>query len=194
MLGFHDAPLRQLRAIRQCLVWLVLASAGACVQAQDGVRSLALPAASVSAAVVQTVVGILGYTRWPVEASPVQLCLTGETAHAQPLLTTTSLQDGRKLLVRRISIEEAQPLNGCHALYAGRLPPGAWQRLMATWPVGQPLLTLSEVALDCATGGTFCLDISPQGVSFELNLDSMARSGVRVNPRVLGLARRKDGA
>jgi hypothetical protein len=40
----------------------------------------------------------------------------------------------------------------------------------------------------------FCLDITPQGVSFELNLDSMARSGVRVNPRVLGLARRKEGS
>ena len=59
---------------------------------------------------------------------------------------------------------------------------------------GQPLLTISEVAADCATGGMFCLDITPQGVSFELNLDSMARSGVRVNPRVLGLARRKEGS
>ena len=40
----------------------------------------------------------------------------------------------------------------------------------------------------------FCLDVRDAGVGFETNLDAVARSGVRVNPRVLQLARRKGGA
>ncbi|WP_312587598.1 YfiR family protein [Comamonas terrigena] len=185
----------RLRAARPLLAGALLACTGVAAGAQEGnARGMTVPAAAVSAAVAQTVWGVLGYTRWPGDPSPVQLCLVGETAHAQVLLAGTELPGGRRLQTRRISPDDAQPLNACHAVYAGPLRPGQWQRLMAAWPAGQPLLTISEVAADCATGGMFCLDITPQGVSFELNLDSMARSGVRVNPRVLGLARRKEGS
>jgi len=193
-MGAPSLPCR-LRAARPLLAGALLACTGVAAGAQEGnARGMTVPAASVSAAVAQTVWGVLGYTRWPGDPSPVQLCLVGETAHAQVLLAGTELPGGRRLQTRRISPDDAQPLNACHAVYAGPLRPGQWQRLMAAWPAGQPLLTISEVAADCATGGMFCLDITPQGVSFELNLDSMARSGVRVNPRVLGLARRKEGS
>ncbi|MEG3000672.1 MAG: YfiR family protein [Comamonas sp.] len=192
-MGVYSLP-RSLRAACQLLAGALLVSTGMACWAQEGsARNMAQSSASASTAVAQTVWGILGYTRWPGDPSPVQLCLAGETAHAQVLLAGAELPGGRKLQARRISPDDAQPLNACHAVYAGHLRAGQWQRLMGAWPAGQPLLTLSEVAADCATGGMFCLDITPQGVSFELNLDSMARSGVRVNPRVLGLARRKEG-
>ena len=153
----------------------------------------ALPGGS-SAMVAQTVWGILGYTRWPGDPAVVQLCVAGESPHAVALQAGAELPGGRKVQTHRIGLDTSQPLQGCHALYAGRQRAGQWQRLMSLWPEGQALLTLSELAADCQMGGMFCLDITPQGVSFELNLDSMARSGVRVNPRVLGLARRKEGS
>ena len=191
--GAHSLS-HSLRVAYPLMAGALLACASLAAGAQEGhARSQALSSASVSTAVAQTVWGIVGYTRWPGDPSPVQLCLAGETAHAQALQAGTELPGGRKLQTRRIRLDDAQPLNACHAVYAGHLRSGQWQRLMAAWPAGQPLLTLSEVAADCASGGMFCLDITPQGVSFELNLDSMARSGVRVNPRVLGLARRKEG-
>ena len=33
----------------------------------------------------------------------------------------------------------------------------------------------------------FCLKIGPHGVSFDLNLDAVTRSGLRVDPKVLML-------
>lgn len=179
--------LRSRGVARPLAVALLLGSGG--TGAQDGAGRL--PGGS--AAVAQTVWGILGYTRWPEKPSPVQLCLAGETVHAAALLEGAELSGGRKLLVRRIDVDAPQPLLACHALYTGRLQTGQWAQLMAAWPSGQPLLTLSENAADCAAGGMFCLSITPKAVSFELNLDSMARSGVRVNPRVLGLARHTEG-
>ena len=152
----------------------------------------AAPLGAPSALVAQTVWGILGYTRWPGEPAVVQLCIAGETLHATALLEGAELAGGRKVAARRVRVEERSPLESCHALYAGRLRTGEWAQWMAAWPSGQPLLTLSEDALHCQSGGTFCLDTSGKTISFELNLDSMARSGVRVNPRVLGLARRKE--
>ena len=59
---------------------------------------------------------------------------------------------------------------------------------------GQPLLSISERQELCQTDCMFCLDVRDAGVGFETNLDAVARSGVRVNPRVLQLARRKGGA
>ena len=36
----------------------------------------------------------------------------------------------------------------------------------------------------------FCLNVDGERVSFDINLDAVARSGVRVHPNVLNLARR----
>lgn len=152
------------------------------------------PAVDTSVAVAQTVWGIMGYTRWPAESQPLQLCLAGESAHSVQLLAGGEVAGGRAVVVRRIAPGHALPLAGCHALYAGQLSEGTWQKLLATLPQGQPLLTISEQAASCQLGGMFCLDIAPRSVGFELNLDSMARSGVRVSPRVFGLARRKEGS
>ena len=146
-----------------------------------------------TAAVAQTVWGILGYTRWPDDPAVLQLCLAGDSTYAAVLLAGAELPGGRRVQARRVGRDDLQPLQGCHVLYAGHLRSGQWQRLMMAWPSGQPLLTLSEEAADCAAGGMFCLDVAGGSVGFELNLDSMARSGVRVNPRVLSLSRRKEG-
>lgn len=170
--------------VRLQMAGAVLAVVCVNAQAGEGARS---------AAVVQTVWGILGYTRWPGDPVAIQLCIVGETPHAAALLEGGELPGGRKVAGRRIRSEERQLLVSCHALYAGQLRNGEWAQWMAAWPSGQPLLTLSEEALHCQSGGTFCLDTTGKVISFELNLDSMARSGVRVNPRVLGLARRKEG-
>jgi hypothetical protein len=45
--------------------------------------------------------------------------------------------------------------------------------------------------MECAVGSAFCLQISNDQAGFKVNLDSLARSGVRVHPNVLQLARKK---
>ena len=55
---------------------------------------------------------------------------------------------------------------------------------------GHPVLTISENDPSCTAGGMFCLNVDGERVSFDINLDAVARSGVRVHPNVLNLARR----
>jgi hypothetical protein len=51
------------------------------------------------------------------------------------------------------------------------------------------VLTISEHNPSCTVGSMFCLNVDGERVTFEINLDAVARSGVRVHPNVLGLAR-----
>lgn len=55
---------------------------------------------------------------------------------------------------------------------------------------GHPVLTIAEHDPSCTAGGMFCLNVDGDRVSFDINLDAVARSGVRVHPNVLNLARR----
>ena len=143
-----------------------------------------------SQAVAQTVFGILGYTRWPQELAAVRLCVLGPTEYADELLKGGKLASGRAVLVQRMRLDDPQMLAECNGVYAGIVSDDDWRGLLGRL-AGQPLLTLSERKSLCHIGGMFCLDVLRSGVAFEVNLDSVARSGVRVNPRVLQLARRK---
>ena len=56
---------------------------------------------------------------------------------------------------------------------------------------GRPVLSISEADDPCTVGSLFCLRVSDQQVAFEVNLDSVARSGVHIHPSVLQLSRRR---
>ena len=53
------------------------------------------------------------------------------------------------------------------------------------------MLTISERSALCRIGAMFCLNHQGEGPGFEVNLDSIARSGLRISPKVLQLARSK---
>lgn len=162
--------------------------------------ALALPARAQDAqtdersqAVAHTVFGILGYTRWPTESQTVRLCVVGPTEYADELLKAAAPQGARKTVVRRMRLDDPHLGTECDGVYVGMLGDDEWRQLV-TQIGGRPLLSISERQELCRIGGMFCLDVRPGGVSFEINLDSVARSGVRVNPRVLQLAKRKNGS
>ena len=168
--------------------WL-LAVAGLCaclaaVQAQE------LETDGRSQAVAQKVFGILGYARWPQEPAVVRLCVLGPTEYADELLKGGRLHSGRLVQVRRRWLDDPLLSTECDGVYAGLLSDGDWRELLFR-VAGQPLLSISERKSLCSVGAMFCLDVLGSSVAFEVNLDSLARSGVRVNPRVLQLARRK---
>jgi hypothetical protein len=48
---------------------------------------------------------------------------------------------------------------------------------------------IGEGAEFCSDGGMFCLDAGTTAARFTVNLDAVARSGLRVNPSVLLIAR-----
>ncbi|QXH50891.1 YfiR family protein [Pseudomonas fakonensis] len=141
-------------------------------------------------AVTQVVLGILSYARWPSEPNPLRLCLVGPTEYADDLIKGNLQNSGQPLLVRRLLATDASVASACDAVYIGRLEQGLRERLFQAIN-GHPVLSISEADDPCTVGSLFCLRVSDQQVAFEVNLDSVARSGVRIHPSVLQLSRRR---
>ena len=145
-------------------------------------------------ALEQALVGIFGYTRWPTPPPTLRLCVVGSSPHATRLLQRgmPRLADMPPITVRGLE-PGAAVAEECDAVYVGQLEDSAWRRMLPALQ-GRPVLTICERSPVCAAGGMLCLDIDHNGhVQFEINLDSVARSTVRVHPQVLQLGRRLNG-
>lgn len=140
-------------------------------------------------AVTQVVLGILSYARWPVEPVPLRLCLIGPTEYTDDLINGNQ-NSGQPLQVRRLLADDRGVAQACDAVYIGKLDLGERARLFQAVS-GHPVLSISEADDPCTVGSLFCLRVSDQQVAFEVNLDSVARSGVRIHPSVLQLSRRR---
>jgi len=144
-------------------------------------------------AVTQVVLGILSYARWPVEPTQLRLCIVGPTEYTDDLVKGTTQATGRPVTVRRLLADNASIVTECDALYIGTLTGDERSRLF-TALTGRPVLSISESDDPCTVGSLFCLRVGDEQVSFEVNLDSVARSGVRIHPSVLQLSRRRTAA
>ncbi|MXN77171.1 DUF4154 domain-containing protein [Burkholderia sp. 4701] len=151
--------------------------------------SRADPAMSpLDAAVRQVVLGIVSFTRWPTTPVNLHLCVTGRTDYAHGLIDT--LQAGSTQLdVERVRFDDASLGMACDVVYLGTLSSDERMRVRAA-VAGHPVLTIAEHDPTCTAGSMFCLNVDGERVTFDVNLDAVARSGVRVHPNVLSLARR----
>ena len=143
--------------------------------------------------VTQVVLGILSYARWPVEPAQLRLCIVGPTEYTDDLVKGTTQSTGRPVTVQRLLADNPAITSECDAVYIGKLTQEERGRLFASL-TGRPVLSISESDDQCAVGSLFCLRVSDDQVSFDVNLDSVARSGVRIHPSVLQLSRRKPAA
>lgn len=143
--------------------------------------------------VTQVVLGILSYARWPVEPAQLHLCIVGPTEYTDDLVKGTTQATGRPVAVRRLLADNPAIVSECDAVYIGKLTADERSRLFNSL-IGHPVLSISEGGDQCTVGSLFCLRVGDQQVSFEVNLDSVARSGVRIHPSVLQLSRRKPAA
>ena len=141
-------------------------------------------------AVTQVVLGILSYARWPVEPAQLRLCVVGPTQYTDDLVKGTTQATGRPVVVQRLLADNPDIVNACDAVYIGELNTDERSRLFASL-MGHPVLSISEGGDQCTVGSLFCLRVGDEQVSFEVNLDSVARSGVRIHPSVLQLSRRR---
>jgi hypothetical protein len=140
--------------------------------------------------VTQVVLGILSYARWPIEPAQLRLCIVGPTEYTDDLVKGTTQATGRPVTVRRLLADNPAIVSECDAVYIGKLTADERSRLFASL-IGHPVLSISEGGDQCTVGSLFCLRVGDEQVSFEVNLDSVARSGVRIHPSVLQLSRRK---
>lgn len=143
--------------------------------------------------VAKTVMGILSYSRWPANSQPdaIRLCVIAPVKFAANLVPGNNNLTGKILTVRYITSDSPALITECDALYSGNTSADQ-QHSLHNRLLGHPVLTISEKDDDCALLNAFCLVVGPAHVGFKLNLDTLARSGVRVHPNVLQLAREKE--
>lgn len=148
-------------------------------------QQAAHPAESRPLSVAEAVAGIVDYTRWPEPQVPLHLCFVGASEHRVAIAARLGA------VAVASDLDESDPrLTDCGALYVGAYGAAAW-RTLAPRLADIALLTLCERSEPCANAGMFALDIGVDGaVRFEVNLDAVGRSRVRIHPQVLMLGRR----
>ncbi|MFC4273547.1 YfiR family protein [Achromobacter aloeverae] len=189
--GLSPAPsCASLRAL-SCALLCALSCACVPARAADApAHDAPAPATSAARAVAQVVTGIIGYARWPTppHPEPPLLCVTGTSPYSAALLSGDDSM--ASVRAHRVAPGDDRVPQMCEALYIGDLPQTALTRLLQG-VIGKPVVTILENDPDCSAGGMFCLNVQGTQVGFQINLDIIARSGVRIHPSVLQLARRK---
>lgn len=137
-----------------------------------------------AAAVARMTRAIVQYSRWPGEPRARIACVVGPADHADGLLAGKEIGSVGVTAVRR-NVETVQPAD-CDIVYIGRLALDQ-QRLVTDRMRGQAVLTIAENDPACRSRAMFCLLFESDALSFRLNVDAVANSQMRVDPRVLRL-------
>lgn len=130
------------------------------------------------------------FVQWPVEAfasatSPLNLCVAGrELPPAFEALHGKSAQ-GREMRVRRLL--RADDVRECHALYVPESAESLVPDHIRT-SRGTPVLTIGESEGFAANRGIVGFTPRDERLHFEINPESAARAGIRVNAQLLRLA------
>ncbi len=139
-----------------------------------------------AAGVARMIQTMVDYSRWPVRSDPVRLCVVGAARHAGRF-DRLALADGRETSRRAVSAASAGSA-GCDVVYLGQMDMAAMRQVTATVR-NKPILSIAEADPLCRSQAMFCLTFEPRALSFQLNIDAVSRSAVKVDPRVLRLAR-----
>lgn len=147
-----------------------------------------LAAADSEFAPAEVVSRIVAYTRWPGEPRPLVACISRQADDAAALLARLQAPEApRPMVARDIAVDTAVP-STCDLVYFMGWTPARQQAALRDL-AQRPVLTIGPGVDFCSDGGMFCLDSRSDGTHFEVNLDAVARSGLRVHPQVLRLAR-----
>ena len=149
------------------------------------------PSVEQDSTVRRIVFGIISFTHWPAPRTSVRLCIVGETRFTLDRTDAPPPPSEPTIVVRKTSVTDPTIGVACDALYMGELSNAERKQIDAS-RAGQPVLTLSESDGTCTQGAMFCLHVDGYRVRFDMNLDSVARSGVRVSPKVLELALKRS--
>ena len=132
------------------------------------------------------VAGIISYSRWPKRRPPTKGCILGSTPFLPVLLEQNSL--GYSYTWQYYESHESVDLSDCDILYLGLLEPGTAGRILFETS-GKALLSINENDPECDDGSLICLNPDATESSFQVNLDAVARSGIRIHPQVLKLGK-----
>ena len=140
------------------------------------------------AEVAQVLFGIISYVRWPVARQEVRVCMLGTPRYGAAIVDTPASSLSQRIRVKSPAMASAA--SECDVVYLGSLPEGEREHLLAQI-IGKPILSVAEPGTSCTVGTMFCLRLTEAQIGFDVNLDAIARSGLRVHPNALQIARRK---
>ncbi len=146
-----------------------------------------------SNAAAKMVLGIISYSRWPTPLPVTRLCVVAPTHYAEALFNPALMKTAHPIKTQRYSLPDASIATHCDVVYLGLIGDKQRQEL-AIQLAGHSILTISEDYEQCTLGSAFCLLLEDEQASFKVNMDALARGGVRVHPNVLQLARKKADA
>ena len=152
----------------------------------------ARPAADASVAIARMILGIVGYARWPAGVDSHRVCLASDRLETRAIGDRLLALGVRAISVQWLGSDSGQWAANCDVAYLENLPDGRRKSVLGQ-TLGRPVLTISGGDPLCAGGSLFCLELAGDEIVLKANLDSIARSGIRVNPKVLQLAQRTGG-
>jgi hypothetical protein len=118
--------------------------------------------------------------------APVRVCVTRGDEMLEPLRQSIS---GKLVGSHPIEVVQAdENLAPCHVLYLGRQASERYAALMASVS-GKAVLLVDEGNAFTWPDGMIRLFLEQSRVRFELNLEAVERSGLKVDPRLIRLAR-----
>lgn len=130
--------------------------------------------------------GIISYSRWPDMKMASKACIVGPSRFSkkilEPINTDSSYSWHHYKNIKELGV------NTCNVIYFGNLSSDYREEIEREF-VGTPVLTISEENKYCDGGSLVCLKVETEKVSFQVNLDAVARSGIRIHPQVLKLGR-----
>lgn len=145
---------------------------------------------SVKAAFVFNFIKLVSWPerRFDSDSAPIQVCvLRGDSM--EPALRQSlggKMAGARPVEVAAVSGDDN--LSGCHVLYLGSQASVRYAVLM-TRVAGKGVLLIDEGEQFTWPDGMIRLFLEQSRVRFELNLDSVERAGLKVDPRLIRLAR-----
>lgn len=131
---------------------------------------------------------ILSYAKWNI--SNPTLCII-ENEQAATAFSQAMRSQGLTFQIKTISSDQLSS-KPCDAVFFNQSSPESEQRLI-NQSFNKSILTFSHNNPECEIGSVFCLYTSKNGNTlFKVNLDSLAKSKIHVDPRVLLLAKNTE--
>lgn len=141
--------------------------------------------------------GILSYTTWDNNLEQINFCVIDGVPNfmSKTIFSPPSpyIKPANIKLIYRTSeelLKTTSPQSTCHVYYFVSTADQIQQQLINVSV--SKILTLSENNKDCAIGSAFCIFKAGHQYKFKVNLDSIKRSHIRINPKVLLLVEQRE--
>lgn len=132
------------------------------------------------------------FVEWPASAfpaadTPIRICVQGSDPFGATLDRVVLGEAVNGRAIQAVRLTAAQARQGCHILYVAASENGRL-RQMLTALRGRPTLTVGEHQDFLRAGGMIGFRRIDNRVRFDINLDTLEQSGLRVSSRLLAVA------